>query len=63
MTIFQMGHMTNVTIQIHSSIPQYDVYKVSLKKMSGRYPLGGSKLTFLVLRLNRWVWFLIFGDF
>jgi hypothetical protein len=46
MTIFQMGHLTNVSIQIHSSIPQYDVYKVSLKKMSGRNPLGGSKLIF-----------------
>ncbi len=55
----QMGHMTNVSIQIHSSIPQYDVYKVLLKKMRGRYPFGGSKLTFFLLGLNRWVWFLV----
>jgi hypothetical protein len=58
-----MGHITNVSIQIHSSISQYHVFIVSLKKMSGRYSLGGSKLTFLLLRLNRGVWFLVFGGF
>ena len=41
-----MGHMTNLSTQIHSSIPQYDKSKVSLKKLSGRYPLGVSKSTF-----------------
>jgi hypothetical protein len=53
MTIFQMVHMTNVSIQIHSSTLQYDVYKVSLKKNEWKIPFGGSKLTFSVLRLIR----------
>jgi len=38
--------MTNLSTPIHSSIPQYDVCKVSLKKLSGRYPLCVSKFTF-----------------
>ena len=44
MTIFQMGHMTNVSIQIYSSIPQYDVYKVLLKKNEWKVPFGGVKV-------------------
>ena len=44
--IFQMGHMTNLSTRIHSSIPQYGISKVLFKKLSGRYPLGVSKLTF-----------------
>jgi len=32
--IFQIVHMTKVSTQIHSSISQYDVYKVSSKKMT-----------------------------
>ncbi len=44
MTIFQMGHMTNVSIQIHSSIPEYDVYKVLLKKNEWKVPFGGVKV-------------------
>jgi hypothetical protein len=43
---FQMGHMTKDT-QIHSSIPQYDVNTVSLKKMSGRYPSGVKVIIFV----------------
>jgi hypothetical protein len=38
-----MGHMTNVSIQIHSSIPQYDVYNVLLKKHGWKVPIGGVK--------------------
>ncbi len=41
---FQMDHMTNVSIQIHSSIPQYDVYEVSLKKNEWEVPFGGIKV-------------------
>jgi hypothetical protein len=44
---FQMDYMTKLSTQIHSYIPQYDVYKVLSKKMSGRCPLGVSKSTFL----------------
>jgi len=29
MSFFQIVHMTKVSTQIHSSISQYDVYKVS----------------------------------
>jgi hypothetical protein len=59
-----MGHMTNVSIQIHSSMPQYGVYKLSLKTNEWKVLFGGgSKLTFLVHRLNRWVWLLVFGGF
>jgi hypothetical protein len=47
MTFFQIAHMTKVSTQIHSSVPQYDVHKVLSKKMSGRGPSGVSKLTFL----------------
>ncbi len=38
-----MGHMTNVSIQIYSSIPQYDVYKVSLIINEWKVPFGGVK--------------------
>jgi hypothetical protein len=39
-----MGHMTNVSIQIRSFIPQYDVYKVSLKQNEWKVPFGGVKV-------------------
>ncbi len=39
-----MGHMTNVSIQIHSYIPQYDVYKVFLKNNEWEIPFGGGKV-------------------
>jgi hypothetical protein len=43
MTNFQIGHMTNVSIQIRSSIPQYDGYKVSLNKNEWKVPFGGGQ--------------------
>jgi hypothetical protein len=58
-----MGHLTNVSIQIHSSNPQYDVYKVSSKKMSGKNPLVGSKLTFFGFCSESGFSFLIFVGF
>ncbi len=39
-----MGCMTNVSIQIHSSIPQYDVYKVLLNKNEWKVNFGGVKV-------------------
>ncbi len=42
-----MGHMTNVSIQIHLFIPQYDVYEVSLEKNEWRVPFGGVKVDIL----------------
>ena len=39
-----MGHMTNLSTQIHSSIPQYDIYKVSLKKIVWKVPFGCVKV-------------------
>jgi hypothetical protein len=36
--------MTNESIQIHSSIPQYDVYNVLLKKNEWKVPFGGVKV-------------------
>ena len=60
-----MGHMTNVNIQIHSSIPQYDVHNVSLKKNEWKVPFGGVKVDIFALRaqqvclvLGFW-WFLV----
>ena len=47
MTIFQMGHMAYVSIWIHSSIPQYDVYKVLLKKNEWKVPFGGVQVNIL----------------
>ena len=40
---FQMGHMTNVSIQIHSSVPQYDMYEVFLKKKWVKGTLWGGQ--------------------
>jgi hypothetical protein len=34
MSFFQIVHMTKVSTQIHSSISQYDVFKVLSKKMT-----------------------------
>ena len=45
MTIFQMGHMTSLSTQIHSSIPQYDMSKVLLKKNEWQVPFGCVKVT------------------
>jgi hypothetical protein len=39
-----MGHMTTVSIQFYSSIPQYDEYKVLLKKNEWKVPFGGVKV-------------------
>ena len=38
--IFQIVHMTKVSTQIHSSISQYDVYKVSSKKIDHNLTVG-----------------------
>ncbi len=65
MTIFQMGHITKVSIQIHLSIPQYDEYKVLLKKNDWKVPFGGVKVDIVApwaqrvgLVLGFW-WFLV----
>ena len=42
MSFFQIVHMTKVSTQIHSSISQYDVYKVSSTKMTTTSPLVAS---------------------
>ncbi len=39
-----MGHMTKVSTQIHSTIPQFDVYNVWLKKNEWKVPFGGVKV-------------------
>ena len=43
-----MGHMTNLSTQIHSSIPQYDISKVSLKKIEWKVPFGCVKVDIFV---------------
>jgi hypothetical protein len=60
-----MGLMTNVSIQIHSSILQYDEYKVLLKKYEWKVPFGGGKVDIFTPRaqqgglvLGFW-WFLV----
>ncbi len=44
---FQMNHMTNLSTQIHSSISQYDISKVSLKKIEWKVPFGCVKVDIL----------------
>jgi hypothetical protein len=39
-----MGHMANVSIQNYAPTPQYDVYKVLLKKNEWKVPFGGVKV-------------------
>jgi hypothetical protein len=60
-----MGHMTNanVSIQIHSSIPQYDVYKVLLKTNEWKVPFGGVKIDIFAPRAQQVGLFLFFGGF
>jgi hypothetical protein len=64
-----MGHLTNVSIQIHSYIPQYDVYKVSLKKNDWKVPVRGVKVDIFGPRAQQvgldvgfW-WFLVLWSF
>jgi hypothetical protein len=40
MSFFQIVHMTKVSTQIHSSISQYDVFKVSSKKNDHNLTVG-----------------------
>ena len=63
MSFFQITPMTKVSTQIHSSMCQYDVYKVSSKKMCGSGPLGGSKSTFLFGRVSSGLGSTIFAGF
>jgi hypothetical protein len=48
-----MGHMANVSIQIYSSIPQYDVYKVLLKKNEWKLPIEGVKVDIFAPRAQQ----------
>ncbi len=41
------SHMTNVSIQVHSHIPQYDVNIVWLKKNEWKVPFGGVQVNIL----------------
>jgi hypothetical protein len=50
---FQMGHMTKVITQIHSTIPQYDVYKFSLKKVEWKISFGGVKVDIFAPRAQQ----------
>ena len=63
MSFFQIAHMTKVSSQIRSSMCQYDVYKVSSKKMSGRGPLGVSKSTFFFGGVSSGLGYRIFAGF
>jgi hypothetical protein len=61
-----MGHMTNVSIQIHLSIPQYEVHKVLLKKNEWKVPFGGVKVGIFGPQAQQvglvfvFLWFLVF---
>ena len=46
MSFFQIAPMTKVSTQIHSSMCQYDVYKVSSKKNEWKGSIGGVKVDF-----------------
>jgi hypothetical protein len=62
-TIFQIGHMTKVSTQIYSSIPQYDVYEVSLKKIEWKVPFGWVKVDIFATWAQQVGWLLGFGGF
>ncbi len=68
-TIFLMGHMTKVSTQIHSSIPQYDVYKVLLKNFEWKVHFGGVKVDIFAPRAQqvglvlRFWWILMLRSF
>jgi hypothetical protein len=60
-----MGHMTYVSIQIHSSMSQYDLHKVLLKKIVEATLWGGVKVDIFAPRAQQvgliagfW-WFLV----
>ncbi len=46
MSFFQIAPMTKVSTQIHSSMYQYDVYKVLSKKNEWKGSIGGVKVDF-----------------
>jgi len=46
MSFFQITPMTKVSTQIHSSMCQYDVYKVSSKKNEWKGSVRGVKVNF-----------------
>ena len=46
MSFFQIAPMTKVSTQIHSSMCQYDVYKVLSKKIEWKGSIGGVKVDF-----------------
>ncbi len=46
MSFFQIAPMTKVSTQIHSSVCQYDVYKVSSKKNERKGSVRGVKVNF-----------------
>ncbi len=46
MSFFQIAPMTKVSTQIHSSMCQYDVYKVSKKKNEWKGSVRGVKVNF-----------------
>ncbi len=48
-----MGHMTKVSTQIHPTIPQYDVYKVLLKKIEWKVTFGGVKVDMFAPRAHK----------
>ena len=48
MSFFHIAPMTKVSTQIHSSMYQYDVYKVSSKKNEWKGSIGGVKVDFFL---------------
>jgi hypothetical protein len=63
MSFFQIAPITKVSTQIHSSICQYDVYKVSSKKNEWKGSIGGVKVDFLRGGGDEWVRFSDFAGF
>ena len=57
MSFFQIAPMTKVSTQIHSSMCQYDVYKVSSKKNEWKGSIGGVKVYFFFREGVEWAWF------
>jgi hypothetical protein len=58
-----MGHMTKLSTQIHSSIPQYDVYIVLLKTIEWKVPFGGVKVDIFAPQPQQVVFFFGFWWF
>jgi hypothetical protein len=53
-SFFQIDHMTKLSTQIHSYIPQYDVYNVLSKKNEWKVSVGGVNVDIFAVWGREW---------